>query len=1029
MPDAGATGRPVRGVVGRGDLAHAMDLMRAAFPEGELGTDELAEAMARLCGFGWKPPEPVVEERRMPGPKGETAPPPPVAPPPPPPGEPVKFWCLADVEELSPAEARRRVQRPVELEQARLLERKDLTWSGSAPAGPPLIPWRRLWPFLKGVLGRRTPGRDPDIPRTLKRIAAARPMARLPRRLRRGWHPEVHVWLDRRPGMAPFWSDMDGLLGLLRRMRGTAGLQVSMLEPDGDGEGSGTGFNAHAFPVTWASLERERERAERWRRDQDAGKAGPGSPFGLRLPDSSSVVFVLGDLGQYEGDESRAPWLRLGRLLRRREIVPRALCPCPRTRWDAAMARVWEAVEWDRSSRMPSDGCGQLPTRREPDEERAWREQATGRLLGLTAPAINVEWGLLRELRGLLPSDVADVGTEHDLMWDHEAAGGLGFSIDPHRVRDLRGAVARWDTAQLHAVVRLMRRHHAHCAGVIGRMELLALAQTLPPDRWQGLVDAGIVAPDELAQAGRFIDALARTVTEPGTGEASEGLKRFGGRDADRVSPERMGVAPGVGHQVLYGLNHLSDAELPSWVDPRNLAFMDPGKGEGVRRPIGFRDGIVLGDRGVFHITDFWTASKACHVRVKDAEGRVLGPVRRVEWEPGGVLEPAALAGASRVELVSEGRTLALETLTLPYWAERMWMEPMGLRATTQAGEGGVVFEWAGEELGTMPGGKAMRRIEGRWKALSKPSWADDVTVDRWGVVAGFNLAGVRFVLRWIPAGGFWMGSPGDERGRFSDEGPRHWVELSRGYWMGETPVTQEQWRKVVELGASGRGLWGRNTGEEVRLKPKPSQFKGLRNPVEQVSWDDCQEWLKLLTRQMNGGLEFRLPTEAQWERACRAGTDGAFGDGSACTMPDGLDPALDRMGWFGQNSKGSTHPVGTKEPNLWGLHDMHGNVWEWCADGRRSYGVAGAIDPVGPREIASRVVRGGSWGFLAGGCRSASRGDGPRDFRWFNLGLRLLAGQEPGAAEPQAAERPGAPEGRSRAGAGGPSAPEAPRA
>ena len=231
------------------------------------------------------------------------------------------------------------------------------------------------------------------------------------------------------------------------------------------------------------------------------------------------------------------------------------------------------------------------------------------------------------------------------------------------------------------------------------------------------------------------------------------------------------------------------------------------------------------------------------------------------------------------------------------------------------------------------------------------------------------------------------MGSPKNEVGRWDNEGPQHEVTLTRGYWLGETPVTQSQWEAVM--------------GEN------PSYFKGGDLPVEQVRWHDCLAFSKRLDERCPG-LHAALPSEAQWEYACRAGQSTAFNDGSACTQPVGNDPALDKLGWFAENSEGKTHSLKKKKPNAWGLYDMHGNVWEWCLDGKRAYGEPSEIDPLGPmEESANRVVRGGSWRSLARYCRSAYRGRFGPGNRDQNLGFRLAAGQEPSAAEPLGAERP----------------------
>jgi sulfatase modifying factor 1 len=270
------------------------------------------------------------------------------------------------------------------------------------------------------------------------------------------------------------------------------------------------------------------------------------------------------------------------------------------------------------------------------------------------------------------------------------------------------------------------------------------------------------------------------------------------------------------------------------------------------------------------------------------------------------------------------------------------------------------------------------------------PIWADVFGEDDWGVFAECEVRGVRFLWRWVAPGQFTMGSPNNEEGRWDHEGPQHEVILTEGFWLGETPVTQAQWEAV--------------TGQN------PAHFKGPDYPVEQVSWLDCREFI----RKLNGllpGLHAALPTEAQWEYACRAGTRSAFNDGSACTQPEGADLALVALGWFDKNSDGGTHPVRLKRANAWGLYDMHGNVWEWCRDAWLGTGYASrgdvAVDPEETSDdIVGRVVRGGSWSGLARGCRAAFRDWNAPGGRWLDLGLRLSAGQEL-AAEPPGAERP----------------------
>jgi formylglycine-generating enzyme required for sulfatase activity len=209
-----------------------------------------------------------------------------------------------------------------------------------------------------------------------------------------------------------------------------------------------------------------------------------------------------------------------------------------------------------------------------------------------------------------------------------------------------------------------------------------------------------------------------------------------------------------------------------------------------------------------------------------------------------------------------------------------------------------------------------------------------------------------------IPAGTFMMGSPDSEPGRNLDEGPQHQVTISKAFELQTTEVTQSQWQAVM----------GSN----------PSYFKGPDLPVEQVSWDDAQAFIAKLNAK-NDGYRYRLPTEAEWEYAARAGTTGPYaGD-------------LGAMAWYAPNSGGTTHPVGTKTPNAWGLYDMHGNVMEWVQDWYDGYSSSAVTDPVGPSSGSARVLRGGGWAYESQNCRSADRDSSSPDYRGGPLGLRLL--------------------------------------
>jgi sulfatase modifying factor 1 len=214
------------------------------------------------------------------------------------------------------------------------------------------------------------------------------------------------------------------------------------------------------------------------------------------------------------------------------------------------------------------------------------------------------------------------------------------------------------------------------------------------------------------------------------------------------------------------------------------------------------------------------------------------------------------------------------------------------------------------------------------------------------------NSVGMKFV--WIPPGNFMMGSPKEEKGRYNSEA-QHEVTLTKGFYMGVFTVTQEQWLTVM----------GNN----------PSTFKGEKNlPVDTISWEDCQEFINKL-REKDKKL-YRLPTESEWEYSCRAGTKTpfSFGETISTDQANYLGDATYGNGKKGVNRE-KTMPVGSFPSNAFGLHDMHGNLFQWCQDWYGDYPQKDVVDPQGPDKGQLRVHRGGSWIDDPRLCRSAFRG------------------------------------------------------
>ena len=297
----------------------------------------------------------------------------------------------------------------------------------------------------------------------------------------------------------------------------------------------------------------------------------------------------------------------------------------------------------------------------------------------------------------------------------------------------------------------------------------------------------------------------------------------------------------------------------------------------------------------------------------------------------------------------------------------------------------------------------------------------DEVFVEGVFVEGVFDQGGVfaeeqkktALTMLWIPPGRFWMGSPEEELDRQDLEGPQHLVQL-QGFFMGQMPITQAQWRKVA--------AWVEQPGEQwgCELKSNPAWFDGEKvkiwkssgsasdesvvldgsantdlHPVEQVSWHGAMEFCNRLSQRT--GRHYTLPSEAQWEYACRAGSTTPFHVGATIT-PDLAN--YDATTTYGDGPKGEyreqTTPVGLFPANAWGLHDMHGSLWEWCLDhwhdsyeGAPSDGSAWLTPSASEEE--QRLLRGGSWDDIPGYCRSAYRNHGRPVNAFNNVGFRVV--------------------------------------
>lgn len=514
--------------------------------------------------------------------------------------------------------------------------------------------------------------------------------------------------------------------------------------------------------------------------------------------------------------------------------------------------------------------------------DSAATDELVQRLLTLCSPTVRLEPGLLRAVRCLLSEGRRDPGVEAR-VWQSPALSSrhsVAASWQPDQRRALLKRFTHEPEALRNAVVELIRAWRTPLRPGVWFSEII----DLDPSSRLAAIDA-----DEYEEAVRYFTELAEAwdPSDPLPVDIGAWIERSTDRFTDAINAD-----PRIQRAVhrLYKLVRPQDDEtqVPGWYDPAVLSSPDLS----VRQ-------IELWHAGDQLIVQSAGQSPVTHGSrlglLYTANGEVVVKPGEEKDEKG---QPLDVSRQPRLAMALPGES--------------------GFRVYTDRDRLQFIRE-------------------------TKPEWASEIGRDQFGLWAAFEVAGVRQQLRWIPPGRFWMGSPENEEGRYDNEGPRHEVQLTHGFWLFDTPCTQALWQAV--------------------MKRNPSHFEGKERPVEHVSWEDCQKFIAKLNDQ-RPGLALALPTEAEWEYACRAGTN---------TARYGED--LDAIAWYHKNSNDQTHPVKQKKPNAWGLYDVLGNVAEWCHDGRRNYVTDAVVNPLGPTTAgARRVIRGGGWRWGALHIRSAYR-------------------------------------------------------
>lgn len=802
-----------------------------------------------------------------------------------------------------------------------------------------LTAWSRVLPFLQKVLGNYVEGRRTDMKRLVKQVANGEMIHYIPRKQRYSWSMKARVLIDVNDDNFSYRRDFIQLRTQLIQQRGDEGLEVQYIydEPGG----------------AILRYDQQREIIESWRSPE------PGTP-----------VLILSDLAMHsQSRQSLYGWLAFGQMLMAQGWRATVLMPVAERNIDFRLLRYFDCVVWDRTSRFKivKGDC-------QHEKDRRNHVDSIDQLLSYCFAGVRVDSGLLRAIRYLVPGNY-DIGHEAG-TWRHLAVvregDEWGWMADSklNYLTDAQRLIAALSPEHKQKLIELTGRYHA------------LYPDELYFEAMYNLKMLGLTLPNEVdAATEKFMQDMIATYRDNSQNSLLHGwVKRH----------LRRHEAPALRHKHDYWLPFLAFARME---DARS-------KGEAETEwPEDLTPSEIETVLGYINRTQF----RQPYLLRQEAEKLVLASGHSVSLKTSDDWESHSQSGALVLKLWLEDTQIfhihtdrhgnqRIVSLDLAQSENRAFKFPSGGQHTFQIGrerftidvmaaqqqkQAWMKFIGSGSEglyAESMNQQNEVYRwywhppewdsgtgmLPGFWFYLPasaeilKPDWAADAGRDQYGLYADAEIAGVVQRFRWIEPASFMMGSPENEDGHKTDES-QHRVILTQGYWLADTTCTQELWSNLMQH--------------------NPSRFKGKLKPVESVSWNDVQSFLQRL-KKYNSFLRLRLPTEAEWENACRAGTIGAYNfEGELSRSRVNYSGTLDyeSHNWNKDESM-QTVDIKSYYPNSWGLFEMHGNVWEWCHDWYSRYQSELVIDPKGPRSAHTRVLRGGSWYRSGKSCRSASR-------------------------------------------------------
>lgn len=799
---------------------------------------------------------------------------------------------------------------------------------GTYRFAPPstLLSMPRLLPFLHHGLGPiKTAGRI-DFSRLTRQIAQGKSIRRLPHVQQRRWPQRLHIIVDTRMSLEPFWSDFAFIISQLKKWLGADAVTAIRFDEATFGEPQ---MHAIAWPT---------KSHDRW--------------FTWHVPASEESLLILSDLGMTEIHSGvRHHWQQFFQRLRLHPAPILTMSPAiqsPQNRQFCQLARPNPLHDWVRLPRHPSKKGFHLP---EPDTE------VVNDVLAWLSVLPIVDTGLLRRLRKSLQWGGSELEC---LIWNHPHVNQTSLGI---RIQDSVAETYRQRYQQKFAGTeaaaqqfwQIVHDHHAKAFEGLRQLEAL---------------NRGIVENEHDAEVQTYCQRLCATLAQAMPESPQHVALQTQSRTMLESLPDSVWSSQ-LDHLAydLYAMVHQAEIRAGQWPESLPPGF-DPTRLQWIL------DEEQRHQRVQWHVLQTGAQGQfICQPRTEATISR-LPSIAVVESHPAipptyqslsdtlsrrGIVRPAQGFSAANAPLVLEigVQRVELQAIPKPNWALSIRANRSGLAVDLPT--------WQGKSA-TAPWQPGSGSTPGYWQ-IPIP-----LGLDEFSLYADLNFQGVIQRFRWITPGTFLMGSPESEPERRGDE-IQHSVTLTQGFWLADSACTQALWEAVM----------GDN----------PAFFKDTPDhPVENVSWDDVQRFIQVLNAQLPD-LQARLPSEAEWEYACRAGTTTPFSFGNTISPEqvnyNGNLPYVGAAkGWYREK----TVPVKSLSSNFWGLYEMHGNVWEWCADWYDDYPIAAVVDSLGP-ATQHRVLRGGSWHNYARRTRSAYRDRNVPANRGSSIGFRFALGSD----------------------------------